>query len=286
MIILFLLLFSTANSLNYFWLDHDPVISASQYCDQHCFKIASEVCESIWMVVLFFAPDLYHLATKLGIPLTYRSRRIKHKLWHPLTFWNGLCRANLKKSLDNAIAILNEHKSRNGKLHMISKDLDFLSKHYQEIDYNGNFWYIWLERQLNCDSIFGLDYYLGEKKPNKVTLEKIEWFKIHSQIANFVGVGDGDNNLTVLEEDRNNCNMTHPPIMMKDNLFPEYKKANSHIDFTKGTLDHIIEAYRFYYKTKMTSMKTKKGKKNADKYVGNLRYFYSKSPEWLIPTGQ
>lgn len=210
----------------------------------------------------------------MGIPLTYRKRRIKHKLWHPLSFWNGLCRANLKKSIDNAIAILNEHKKRKGTLHIVSQDLNFLLEHYQEIDYNGGFWYIWLERQLNCDSEYGLDYYLGEKKPNKVTQKKIQWFKIHSQI-----VGSGEK--TVLEKDRNICNMTHPPVMLKDNLLDEFLRKNKHIDFSKGTLDHIIEVYRFYYKTKLTSVKSKKSKKNANKYVGNLRYFYSESPEWL-----
>src|SRR4029078_2405504 len=90
--------------LNYFWLSLDPDESASMYCDQHCFKIGSEIMESVWDVVLVLSPELSIEATKQGIPETSRKRRHSRKdcLWHPLSVWNGLCRSNFHRSLINA----------------------------------------------------------------------------------------------------------------------------------------------------------------------------------------
>lgn len=251
--ILFLfLILNKINSLTYFWLDHDSVISASQYCDQHCFKIASEIVIALWCVVKMFNFDLYKLATKENIPFAYR--KIVRK--HTLILWTGLCRANFKKSIDNADAILNEHYARTKKKHSVRQDIDFLKQHYEKIDFNVKWWDIWV-----VDQSGSIDLLVSESINIIYTI---------------------DTNKSVYFEDRNKCAMTHPPLIFDEIFRQEFKEKNPQIDFTKGSYHYIIEAYRYYYKTKMYSVKTKKSKKNESKYVGNLRYFYSKYPEWLL----
>lgn len=252
--ILFLfLILSKINSLNYFWLDHDSQISASQYCDQHCFKIASELAIALWCVVKIFNFKIYQHATQKNISFAYRKITRKH----PLILWNGLCRANFKKTIDNALAILDEHFKRTKKIHSVTHDILFLLKYYYLIDFNVKWWDIWVEDQIGFNK---MKEYFDSENPT---------------IFNVI-----ETNNSVFFEDRNKCGMTHPPIIF-DEIFDEFKIKNN-IDLSKGSYYFIVEAYRYYYKTKLTSVKTKKSKKNESKYVGNLRYFYSKYPEWLI----
>ncbi len=60
--------------LNYFWLSRDPDETAKLYCDQHCFKIHSELIMSIWDAVLYHAPALEKLADDENVPYSYRRR--------------------------------------------------------------------------------------------------------------------------------------------------------------------------------------------------------------------
>lgn len=115
-------------SLNYFWLSFDPRESASWYCDQHCFKIHTEIIESVWDSVLSLAPWVEDWANQSGISKTYRNRRHSKPgtKWHPLSKWTGLCRGNALTSLINARALLEEHRHRTGKKHTVWKDWHFL----------------------------------------------------------------------------------------------------------------------------------------------------------------
>lgn len=91
-----------------------------------------------------------------------------------------------------------------------------------------------------------------------------------------------ENNKFIWKEDRNICGMTHPPIIFDEEIYKRFIEENNHLPFNKGNYYFVIEAYRYYYKTKLFSVKTKKSKKNETKYIGNLRYFYSKYPKWLV----
>ena len=144
-------------------------------------------------------------------------------------------------------------------MHSVGHDILFLLKYYRLIDFNVNWWDIWIEDQIGFDK---MKNFFDSENPT---------------IFNVI-----ETNNSVFFEDRNECGMTHPPIIFDEEIILEFKKKNSHIDFSKGSYYFIVEAYRFYYKTKMITMKTKKSKKNESKYVGNLRYFYSKYPEWLL----
>lgn len=255
--LIFFLLLTKIHSLNYFWLDHNSVISASQYCDQHCFKIASELVIALWCVVRLFNLQIYQLATKEKISFAYRNlTRDKH----PLILWSGLCRANFKKTIDNAKAILDEHYRRTKKIHSVTEDIKFIEKYYQDINFNICWWDIWVEDQLGSFDKMK-DLFESETPTifNEIITNKFIW-----------------------NEDKNICGMTHPPIIFDEQIYKKFVEENNHLPFNKGNYYFIIEAYRYYYKTKLSSVKTKKSKKNESKYIGNLRYFYSNYPVWLL----
>lgn len=110
--------------LNYFWLSFDPRDTAEQYCDQHCFKIHSEVISSVWNAVLEAAPWVEPLADEAQVPKSYRIGTRHRK--HPLSKWAGLSAANCYTSLINARAILEEHQKRTGRHHTAWQDWEFL----------------------------------------------------------------------------------------------------------------------------------------------------------------
>jgi hypothetical protein len=126
--------------LNYFWLSKNPDESARAYCDQHCFKIHSELITSIWDVVLELAPELVDEALEKGVTRAYINGRHSK---HPLTLWNGICLGNCLRSLLNAKSLLEEHKSRTGTIHCCQRDWDFLSSNVHRIDFSGPKWKKW-----------------------------------------------------------------------------------------------------------------------------------------------
>lgn len=232
--------------LNYFWLSWDPKESASWYCDQHCFKIGSEVIESVWDVVLVLSPKLGDLADLKGIPSTYRKGRHAKKdcLWHPLSVWNGLTRSNLKRSLINADAIFQEHKNRKGTEHSAWKDCKFLLKHVDSINFNDIRWKKWFTSQNGDEQS---KYRPSKTKPKDLKL-RAEWCKTHAYL----------NDTSILDLDRNDCDMTEPPQCINDKLFPGCRVDGN-----------VIKAYRNYYKFKTTTVSS------------GMRYFYTKPPKWL-----
>jgi hypothetical protein len=131
--------------VNYFWLSMDPEESASWYCDQHCFKIGAEVVESVWDSVLVLCPSLSLLADKEGFSKSYRKRRHSRPgtIWHPLSIWHGLCRANMRRGLINADAIFKEHHRRTGTSHTAWKECKFLMDKIDTIDFNSEAWNEW-----------------------------------------------------------------------------------------------------------------------------------------------
>lgn len=114
--------------LNYFWLSLDPRESASWYCDQHCFKIHTELISAVWDSVLTLAPWVEDWADTCGIPRSYRTQRHARpgRKWHPLSKWTGICRGNAVTSLINARALLEEHQRRTGRRHVVWADWEFL----------------------------------------------------------------------------------------------------------------------------------------------------------------
>lgn len=114
--------------LNYFWLSLDPRESASWYCDQHCFKIHTELISAVWDSVLTLAPWVEEYADSKNIPRSYRTRRHAKpgQKWHPLSKWTGICRGNAVTSMINARALLEEHQHRTGRRHVVWADWEFL----------------------------------------------------------------------------------------------------------------------------------------------------------------
>ena len=114
--------------LNYFWLSDDPVECASWYCDQHCFKIGSEVMESVWDAVSVLCPRLESLATKQGISTVNRKHRHagEDMLWHPFTVWNGFCRENMRVALSMLMQSLPSTSVALANLIMLGKTANFL----------------------------------------------------------------------------------------------------------------------------------------------------------------
>ena len=116
--------------LNYFWLSRDPREAASWYCDQHCFKIHTELISAVWDSVLSLAPWVEDWADTCDIPRSYRTNRHAKpgRKWHPLSKWTGICRGNAVISLINARALLEEHQRRTGRKHVVWEDWKFLWK--------------------------------------------------------------------------------------------------------------------------------------------------------------
>jgi hypothetical protein len=138
-----------AVSLNYFWLDLDPVKSAAQYCDQHAFKIHSELVESVWDAFLMLSPSLDAEASAAGLPPTYRKRRHSKPggKSHPLSRWNTLARGNAERSLLNAKCLFDEHRHRTGTTHAAYRDWEFLVDALPRIPYEGELYDEFLHRE-------------------------------------------------------------------------------------------------------------------------------------------
>lgn len=230
--------------LNYFWLSYDPDESASMYCDQHCFKIGAELMESVWDVVLVLSPELSDEATSLGIPITNRKQRHSKKdcLWHPLSVWNGLCRANLHRSLINANSIFQEHYRRRGTIHKAWADCKFLLDNYKKIDFNSTTWKKWFMSQSGEEKYKPAKTKLKDLKPRK------QWCSVHAVL----------NNKSLLYLDRNKCKMTEPPRCINEKEFPGCKDE-----------EDVVSAYKLYYHYKVSSMGQ------------GMRYYYSDPPLWL-----
>lgn len=177
--------------VNYFWLSLDPDESARWYCDQHCFKIGSEVVESVWDAVLTLKPSLSKEADVLGCSKAYRHRRHAKdgELWHPLSVWHCMCRANMKRGLINADAIFKEHQRRTGKSHQAWKDCKFLLGKVDQINFNTKVWKDWYQAQTTPEKRKGWTLEYGFKK----------------------------------HVDRNTCEMTEPVQCINDDLFPGCK---------------------------------------------------------------
>jgi hypothetical protein len=136
-------------ALNYFWLDPDPDVSAEQYCDQHAFKIHSELIESVWDAFLTLSPDVATEADATGVSQTYRKQRHRSKggKTHPLSRWNTLARANAERSLLNAKSLFEEHTRRTGKVHLAYRDWEFLVGVLDQIPYEGPIYEAFLHRE-------------------------------------------------------------------------------------------------------------------------------------------
>lgn len=231
--------------LNYFWLSDDPVESASWYCDQHCFKVGSEVIESAWDAVLAICPRLGKLADDEGIPTNNRKRRHagSEMLWHPFTIWNGFCRENLRRSLVNADAIFAEHERRTGKQHNAWTDCKFLAEHVDEIDFNSNTWLKWW---LSQNGSSNTKYTPSKTKPAKLR-ERKEWC--------------AEMGLRYRKtDDRNTMEMTTPGQYINEKTK----------DFTGCKVEgDVVKAYHNYYNAK------------ANTVGGGMRYYYTKPPGWL-----
>lgn len=231
--------------LNYFWLSDDPEESAAWYCDQHCFKLGSEVIESVWDAVLVLKPSLAKLATESGIPENNRKRRHSKPdgLWHPFSVWNGYCKANMHRSLVNADAIFKEHKSRTGKEHSAWQDCKFLLDHVDSINFNTKTWYQWFESQNGTPDS---EFTPSKTKPKDLERRR-DWCKQY-------GLTDSR------KLNRNTCPMTIPGQYINE------KQAEFAGCQVPG--DHVA-AYRKYYNAKATTVN------------GGMRYFYTKPPSWL-----
>lgn len=232
--------------LNYFWLDYDPKKSAKMYCDQHCFKIGSEVVESVWDAVIVLSPELNILADKKGLSKTWRKSRHSHKdmLWHPLSVWNGLTRSNMYRSLINADAIFQEHKFRTGKSHSAWEDCKFLLNHINKVNFNTMKWLRWFASQSGSSDT--------KYKPSKT---KAKDLKLREQWCSVHAVIDGIN---IEDIDRNICRMTEPPQCINEKLFPDCKVSD------------VVKAYKNYYI------------KKTDTVGKGMRYFYTSPPSFLI----
>lgn len=212
--------------LNYFWLDNDPVKSASWYCDQHCFKIGSEVIESIWDAVDAVSPSLFSRATDQGIPMTYRRHRhAKKGLWHPLSVWHCLCRANMYRGLVNAKAIFDEHTKRTGTVHKALTDYEFLIKNIRKINFNNSRWMDWYNTQNGTVNM-------------KNSEERKAWCARHAI---------DENGVSLTDVNRNTCKMTTPPIMVFDECRVENNIIKSYKNYYHAKIFTIKNGMRYYY---------------------------------------
>lgn len=232
---------SSASALNYFWLSWDPAESAKWYCDQHCFKIGSEVIESIWDVVMVVCPDLDRRAN-----MSSATRKRRHSrdqcLWHPLSVWHGLCRANMHRGLINANAIFEEHYRRTGTRHTSWKDCQFLLKNISKIDFSSEAWRDWFRSQNGED---GTKYTPTKTKPVDLAKRRA-WCLVHAP--------------NILKVDRATCSLTEPPQCINEDT-PEFKGCRVPGD--------VVKAYRKYYQAKLYTM-------------GLMRYYHSTTlPTWV-----
>jgi hypothetical protein len=211
---------SSTSALNYFWLSWDPVESAKWYCDQHCFKIGSEVIESIWDVVMVVCPDLEG---------TESMRKRRHArdgcLWHPLSVWHGLCRANMHRGLINANAIFEEHYRRTGTRHTAWKDCLFLLKNISKIDFSSDAWVGWFFSQNGKE---GTKYTPIKTKPADLAKRRA-WCLIHAP--------------NILNIDREQCSLTEPPQCINEVEFRGCRVPGD-----------VVKAYRRYYQAKLYTM--------------------------------
>lgn len=204
--------------LNYFWLSPDPKLNAKWYCDQHCFKIHTELISSVWDAVSEIAPWLCEEADEAKIPNSYRGRihaRPGSK-WHPLSAWNGLCLENCLTSLECARALLEEHESRTGCHHKVWKDYEFLVEKIGEVSFTSGMWVKWFESQ-----------FPGKKKEDV--------------LKPFAKVPGSPRDLGY---------MTEPPrcIDLKNSFFKECKSSGH-------SFDDLVKVYRKYYEAKTLTIK-------------------------------
>lgn len=230
--------------LNYFWLSMDPAESASWYCDQHCFKIGSEVVESAWDVVLVLAPAIGARADELGIGKANRWRRHSKpgSLWHPLSVWNGLCRANLYRSLVNADAIFAEHRRRTGKSHSAWRECRLIMDMIDQVDFCSDAWQTFCQEQSGRSDRLRSDV--------KTLARRRVWWSTHATI-------DG---VDVSQLDRRTCPMTCPPQCISEDD-PRFAACRVPGD--------VVTAYRKYYHAKTSTIS------------GGMRYLHTSPPEWL-----
>jgi hypothetical protein len=213
--------------LNYFWLSNDPEESASWYCDQHCFKIGSEVVESVWDAASMISPDLMDKATKAGIGMTYRHRRHakEGRLWHPLSVWHALSRENMRRGLLNAKAIFDEHHRRTGKLHSALKDWEFLSFKVEELDFDSERWQEWAEVQN------------GSSSNAKLHIARRAWWKTYAKSGRS----------SIYNVVRNECKMSPPPFMGFEECYIKGKVVASYRKYYDAKIDTIKGGMRYYY---------------------------------------
>jgi len=229
--------------LNYFWLSWDPKKSASYYCDQHVYKIGSEVIESVWDAVLELAPELGEKATKKGLNLTYRHRRHSKPgmMWHPLSVWHCLSKANLKRGLINADEIFREHQRRTGTKHSAWRDCKFLLKRLEKIDFTSKRWSTFYKSQS------------GKCAPSKTkpidVKRRIELFETYEWQA-------------ALSIDRNDADL--------DFLTPPQCMNDADVAFHGcRVIGDTLAGYRNYYTAKGSTVS------------GGMRYYHTTPPSWL-----
>jgi len=220
----------------------DPVECAHMMCDQHCFKIGSEIIESVWDGVLVLAPDLGQEADILGIPGGYRNKRHSKQghMWHPFSVWNTACKANMKRSLINADAIFKEHLSRTGTSHCAWEDCKYLLYNIDRINFMGKRWVRWYATQNGVSEAT-----TPPAAKAKDLKARREWCLVHTLVE---GV------------DRNSCKMTEPPQCINE----------SQLEFSGCKVPgDVVAAYTKYYIAKTKTIK------------GGMRYYYTTPPEWL-----
>lgn len=241
--------------LNYFWLSLDPKESAGWYCDQHVFKIHSEVIESVWDAVIFLNPELKERALDQGMKPTYMKQRHSggvsgggvsggggsggERRWHPLSLWNVLRKENAERSLLNAKYIVREHTRRTGTVHSCKKDLDYLLEVIDEVDFPSS----------------------------KFSDGKLKFGSLSSKTQHFLDFQLKDRK-TLLEEasypELRGC--TEPPKCINEVLFPKVKTQD------------LVTSYRNYYLAKAISPQ-----EGGNGVSGGMRYYYTSPPRWMKP---
>lgn len=231
--------------LNYFWLSYDPRLTAKMLCDQHCFKIHTEVISAVWDSVLELAPWVEDLASEEKIPRTYRNRiharpgsfnpSETQPKWHPLSKWCGISRNNAKTALINSRAMLEEHQRRTGRVHVVWKDWYFLWGVLPLVNYSiGSRWSTW--KEIHFPDL-ELEKLLQEFRPVPET-----WFQSDSR------AGDG-------------------PWSTGPEYYTDPPRCFGKFVPSPGI--SLIQSYREYYEDKTKTIK------------GGMRYYYSNPPEWL-----
>lgn len=229
-------------TLNYFWLSLDPYKCAEMYCDQHCFKIGSEVIESCWDCVMTINPELVVLHKNIGGKDTYRKGRhiltkdrlgnIKQKRWHPMCIWTTLCKSNLYRMIQNAEAIFIEHESRTGTLHQAYNDCMFLLEHIDKVDFHSDIW--------------------------------LEWY-------NSVAINNEHHNILRWDKALSMNRNVIKGIRTINLMFPEcVTDRGNNYNTNEINYNNLVSSYRNYYKQKVTTLKRP------------MRYYYNKPPTFLF----